>query len=668
MEMPIEHWSDTYGDPLSKNTPWTANWYDNTFYRFTRTDANLNFGDNFFPFDGNPEEMLGDHDYHFGLYSSALVTATTTGDYAYTSTSDDDLWVYVDGNIIVDNNGVHVPLSKNGYIHLTAGTHVVDVYFAERHVVQSYLSFEFTDKSLDIKTNNPCIVVNNRPVITLVGLNPASVNLGGTYIDPGATALDQEDGDITSHIVATSSVNTTVVGTYTVTYNVSDSKGLAAIPVSRTVNVLDPGTGSHKGQITFCLMLADAQNTIATSSFALPGGSFTMNLATTTDIASTLLQTNTWNSSTFAPNTKLILTQNDANCVTYSNLNLGTYYYSTSTVNGVEWNIPKYTDKYNQTLNNVFDFFNFSPELFTATTTDDSLRNMNSDGQIILDPSNLSQSVNVYVTYNPAPQCLLPQITSPLTASVTVNNPFTYTLTASSSITSLSVATTSLPAGLTFSTTTNSISGTPTQTGTFNINLTAVNNCGTTTALLALTVSTGGGGGGGSTSNLSITKTINKSTANVGDSVTYLVTVINNGPNDATNVRVTETFPSSINLVSTSSTSGIYNFSTGFWDIGNLPNGSTTTLTLTGTVKTGTEGQRITNTVVVSGTQTDPNSTDNTANVDVNINTTGCTSNCGGGGGGGGEAVRRRRPRQGSRLQGAARACPGGGVRLGHNV
>ncbi len=638
MEMPIENWSDTYGDPLSKNSIWTANWYDNAFYRFTRTDANLNFGDNFFPFDSNPEEMLGDHDYHFGLYSSALVTATTTGNYAYTSTSDDDLWVYVDGNLLVDNNGVHVPLSKNGNIHLTAGTHVVDVYFAERHVVQSYLSFEFVDKSLDIKTNNPCIVVNNRPVITLVGLNPASVNLGSTYIDPGATALDQEDGDITSHIVATSTVNTAVVGTYTVTYNVSDSKGLAAIPVSRTVNVLDTNTGGPKGQITFCLMLADAQNTIATSSVGLPTGVFTMNLGTTTNVASTLVQTKVWNISTFTANTKLILAENDANCVTYSDLNLGTYYYSTSTVNGAQWNTPKYNDKYNQTLNNVFDFFNFSPELFTATTTDDSLRNMNADGQVVLDSSNLSRSVNVYVTYNPAPQCLLPQITSPLTATVTVNNPFTYTLTASSSINSLSVATTSLPSGLSFSTTTNSISGTPTQTGTFNIDLTAVNNCGTTTAMLAITVSAGGGGGSSPTSNIGVTKVADKATLGVGETLTYTVTVINNGPDNATGVKLVENFPGNLNIVSATSTLGSYSTTTNLWTIGNLLNGSSTTLTLVGTVKTGTEGQTITNSVTVSADQSDPNTTNNTTSVDTKVNPAivpPCT-NCGGGGGGGG--------------------------------
>ena len=67
--------------------------------------------------------------------------------------------------------------------------------------------------------------INHRPVITLIGANPATINVGENYIDPGATAFDIEDGDITSDIIASSTVNTAVAGTYTVTYNVSDSQG-----------------------------------------------------------------------------------------------------------------------------------------------------------------------------------------------------------------------------------------------------------------------------------------------------------------------------------------------------------------------------------------------------------------------------------------------------------
>ena len=47
------------------------------------------------------------------------------------------------------------------------------------------------------------------------------------------------DGNITTNIITTNTVNTTSAGTYTVTYNVSDAAGNAATPVVRTVNVLD---------------------------------------------------------------------------------------------------------------------------------------------------------------------------------------------------------------------------------------------------------------------------------------------------------------------------------------------------------------------------------------------------------------------------------------------
>ncbi len=91
---------------------------------------------------------------------------------------------------------------------------------------------------------------NTRPVITVLGANPFSVIQNTVFIDPGATAFDSEDGDITLRIVATGTVNTAVVGTYTVTYDVSDSQNLPAQQKSRVVNVVvagNPGCTSNCG-------------------------------------------------------------------------------------------------------------------------------------------------------------------------------------------------------------------------------------------------------------------------------------------------------------------------------------------------------------------------------------------------------------------------------------
>lgn len=75
------------------------------------------------------------------------------------------------------------------------------------------------------------------PVITVTGANPVSVTQGTPYIDAGATALDNVDGDITASIVTTNPVNTTVLGAQTVTYNVSDAAGNPS-SATRTVNVV----------------------------------------------------------------------------------------------------------------------------------------------------------------------------------------------------------------------------------------------------------------------------------------------------------------------------------------------------------------------------------------------------------------------------------------------
>jgi hypothetical protein len=64
------------------------------------------------------------------------------------------------------------------------------------------------------------------------------MNIGATFADPGYSAYDPEEGNITSRVIRSGTDNTAVVGTYTLTYNVTDSGGLSAIQQVRTVNVV----------------------------------------------------------------------------------------------------------------------------------------------------------------------------------------------------------------------------------------------------------------------------------------------------------------------------------------------------------------------------------------------------------------------------------------------
>jgi cytochrome c peroxidase len=90
---------------------------------------------------------------------------------------------------------------------------------------------------------------NTAPEITLLGNKTMSIVQGTSFSDPGADASDNRDGNITNEITKSGSVNTNQVGTYTLSYNVSDAAGNNAPTVQRTVNVTSSGSSdvSHIG-------------------------------------------------------------------------------------------------------------------------------------------------------------------------------------------------------------------------------------------------------------------------------------------------------------------------------------------------------------------------------------------------------------------------------------
>lgn len=84
------------------------------------------------------------------------------------------------------------------------------------------------------------VITGGIPIISLIGSNPQTIEVFDSYSELGATANDLEDGDITGDLVIDSSlVNTNMVGSYTVSYHVSDSNSNAAMQAIRNVNVVD---------------------------------------------------------------------------------------------------------------------------------------------------------------------------------------------------------------------------------------------------------------------------------------------------------------------------------------------------------------------------------------------------------------------------------------------
>ena len=75
------------------------------------------------------------------------------------------------------------------------------------------------------------------PVISLAGNQNITIYQGATYQEPGYTASDDTDGDISALVTVEGSVDGNTVGEYEVIYRVTDSSGNVA-EIKRTIQVL----------------------------------------------------------------------------------------------------------------------------------------------------------------------------------------------------------------------------------------------------------------------------------------------------------------------------------------------------------------------------------------------------------------------------------------------
>ncbi|MFC1717048.1 T9SS type A sorting domain-containing protein [Candidatus Poribacteria bacterium] len=119
---------------------------------------------------------------------------------------------------------------------------------------------------------------------------------------------------------------------------------------------------------------------------------------------------------------------------------------------------------------------------------------------------------------------------------------------------------------------------------------------------------------------LAVKNEVDNDSPNVGDTVTYTVTVTNNGPGAVTNAVVTDLMPSGLAYTSATATQGSYNSNTGAWSIGDLANGASAILTIAATVDTNTCADTITNIVIVTAMdQADPFVSNNNDSADITV-------------------------------------------------
>jgi uncharacterized repeat protein (TIGR01451 family) len=110
---------------------------------------------------------------------------------------------------------------------------------------------------------------------------------------------------------------------------------------------------------------------------------------------------------------------------------------------------------------------------------------------------------------------------------------------------------------------------------------------------------------------LALTETVNRATPNVGDTVTFTITLIDKGPQFATNVRVTDLLPAGLNGIGATPSQGSYIFATGVWTVGTAATGVPKTLSIQAQV---VSPNVLTNKASVShADQFDPVTTNNSA-------------------------------------------------------
>jgi uncharacterized repeat protein (TIGR01451 family) len=113
---------------------------------------------------------------------------------------------------------------------------------------------------------------------------------------------------------------------------------------------------------------------------------------------------------------------------------------------------------------------------------------------------------------------------------------------------------------------------------------------------------------------MEVTKTVNNSAAQAGDTVIFTIVATNNGGSEASGVMVSDTLPAGYNLISASATSGTW--SAPEWDLGTMANGSSETLTLEVKV-TNTDAH--VNTAYVSANEEDTIPSNNSDNASIQL-------------------------------------------------
>jgi hypothetical protein len=185
-----------------------------------------------------------------GDYSDLYLTVTSSSSEPVTPTDTEKPVITINGDnpleTVIGNSYIEYGATASDNVDGTI-TPIVVLNNVDTNLVGTYsIIYRATDKAGNFAEATRIVSVvaqsttsdTTSPVITLNRDSSITLELGEEYTELGATATDNEDGDLTSEIIISSNVNNSTIGTYQVNYTVSDSAGNSA-NATRTVIVED---------------------------------------------------------------------------------------------------------------------------------------------------------------------------------------------------------------------------------------------------------------------------------------------------------------------------------------------------------------------------------------------------------------------------------------------
>lgn len=204
-------------------------------------------------------EIVSNTGDNYGMLLRGYLHAPVTGIYRLNLASDEWSEVFVSTDLTPEKKELacFVPAATDYYewrkfpdyqlsrpISLTKGKPVyIEIRFKESgwrdHLALAWLcpgktAFEVIDGAF----LSPFLLTDKQPpTLTLTGGSDVTVGVGMAFTDPGVTAVDLTDGDISSRVRVEGTVDTSAPGTYILRYVVTDASGNQSTVATRRVTV-----------------------------------------------------------------------------------------------------------------------------------------------------------------------------------------------------------------------------------------------------------------------------------------------------------------------------------------------------------------------------------------------------------------------------------------------